>query len=114
MAEKRHHEDRKLWLRTVFSDEKRWCLDGPDGNAYHWSCKDLDPRYFSERQQGGRSLIVWGCFSSRGAPQLKFIQGNINSEQYCDILSNVMIPFTESAYQREWRFQQDNASMHIS
>ncbi len=113
-AEKRLSENAVLWRRTIFSDEKRWCLDGQDGNAYHWECNDLDPKYFSNRQRGGRSLMVWGCFSARGAPQLKLIEGNLNSEQYCEILSDVMIPFAESAYNGEWRFQQDNASMHVS
>ena len=94
--------------------KKRWWLDGPDGNAYYWSCKDLDPKNFSKRQRVGRSLMVWGCFSARGAPQLKIIEGNLNSQQYCEILSDIMIPFGESAYNWEWRFQQDNASVHTS
>ena len=110
-AEKRLSENPAQWRRTILSNEKRWCLDGPDGNAFYWACKDLDPRYFSKRQRGGRSLMVWGCFSARGAPKLKFIDGNLNSEKYCEILSEIMIPFGESAYNGEWRFQQDNASM---
>ena len=57
-AKKRLSENPKMWTRTIFSDEKRWCLDGPDGNAYYWTAKDLDPRYFSKRQRGGRSLMV--------------------------------------------------------
>ncbi len=63
-----------------------------------------------------RSQIIDGfmMFLSRGAPQLKFIEGNLNSEQYCEILLDVMIPFAESAYNGEWHFQQDNASMHVS
>ena len=58
--------------------------------------------------------MVWGCFSARGAPQLRFLSYNLDSLQYCDVLSNVMVPFAETAYQREWRFQQDNASTHVS
>ena len=96
-AEKRLNENRNLWHHTIFSDEKRWFLDGPDGNSYHCACKYLDPRLFSKRQRGGRSLMVWGCFSAHGAPQLRFINGNMDLQQYCDILSNVMVPFAESA-----------------
>ncbi len=57
--------------------------------------------------------MVWECFSARKAPQLKFIERNMNSVQYCEILSNVIVRFAESAYQGEWRIQQDNASMHV-
>ena len=60
------------------------------------------------------SLWVGGCFSARGAPQLKSIDGKLNSEKYCGILSDISIPFGESTYTGEWRFQQDNASMHTS
>ncbi len=35
-----------LWKRTIFSDQKRFCLDGPDGAAYYWADKRLDKRYF--------------------------------------------------------------------
>ncbi len=59
-------------------------------------------------------MIAWGCFSARGASQIKFIDGVLNSIQYSEILSNVMVPFSQNAYQGEWRFQQDNASMHVS
>ena len=58
--------------------------------------------------------MVWGCFSARSKPQLKFIEGNLNSGKYCAILTDVMISFVESSYNGEWRFQRDNASMYRS
>ena len=59
-------------------------------------------------------MTVWGCFSARVAPQLKIIDGNLNSKKHCKILSEIMIPFDEQAYNGEWRSLQDNASMHTS
>ena len=113
-SEKQLAKSPKWWRRTIFSDEKKWNLDGPDGNAYHWACKDIDPKYFSCRKQGGKSLMVWGCFSARGMPQLKIIEGTLNSDRYQQLIEDIMLPFAESAYKGEWRFQQDNASMHVS
>ena len=50
------------WLRTIFSDEKRFCLDGPDGASHHWADKRLDPRYFSTRQKRWRRSSGLGMF----------------------------------------------------
>ena len=58
--------------------------------------------------------MVWGCFSARGASKLKIINGNSNSEKYCEILEDIMIPFGASAYNGDWRFQPYNAIMHYS
>lgn len=51
------------WRNVIFSDEKKFNLDGPDGWAYY--CHDLrtSERVFSRRQMGGGSVILWACFS---------------------------------------------------
>lgn len=41
------------WKRTIFSDEKRFNFDGPDGFAYYWHNLKAEETYFSTRQQGG-------------------------------------------------------------
>jgi hypothetical protein len=52
------------WREVIFSDEKKFNLDGPDSNQYY--CHDLrkEPQYFSKRRAGGGSLMVWAGFGS--------------------------------------------------
>ncbi len=37
---------------------------------------------------------------------MKFIKVNLNSEQYCEILSGVVIPFAEGLYSGQWGFNK--------
>lgn len=103
-----------LWRRTVFSDEKRFCLDGPDGSAHYWADTRVDKRFFSKRQQGGGGVMVWGCFSWRGKPDLAFISGKMNASGYVDVLDKILLPWVEQTFYGEWRFQQDNAPVHTA
>lgn len=48
------------WDKVIFTDEKKWNLDGPDGLRYYWHDLRKEPRYFSKRNFGGGSLMVWG------------------------------------------------------
>uniref|UniRef100_A0A7I4YN82 HTH_Tnp_Tc3_2 domain-containing protein n=1 Tax=Haemonchus contortus TaxID=6289 RepID=A0A7I4YN82_HAECO len=50
------------WAKVVFSDEKKFNLDGPDGNKYYWRDLRREPVYFSRRTFGGGSLMVWDAF----------------------------------------------------
>ncbi|KHJ99009.1 hypothetical protein OESDEN_00999 [Oesophagostomum dentatum] len=54
------------WNKIVFSDEKKFNLNGPDGNLFYWRDLRKEPLRFSKRNFGGGSLMVWAAFSAYG------------------------------------------------
>uniref|UniRef100_A0A915CR11 Transposase Tc1-like domain-containing protein n=1 Tax=Ditylenchus dipsaci TaxID=166011 RepID=A0A915CR11_9BILA len=52
------------WESVIFSDEKKFNLDGPDGFSYYWRDLRKEPRFFSKRNFGGGSVMVWLGFSA--------------------------------------------------
>jgi hypothetical protein len=71
-ALKPHHKEARLawarahmhwiteWLWIVYSDEKKFNLDGPDGFNYYFHDLRTEPKILSRRQMGVGSVIVWG------------------------------------------------------
>lgn len=49
---KRHQTWENKWKRVIFSDEKKWNLDGPDGYSYYWENLKKDKKIFSKRPFG--------------------------------------------------------------
>ncbi|KAJ8888509.1 hypothetical protein PR048_008000 [Dryococelus australis] len=41
---------------------------------------------------GGGGVKVWGCFTTFGVGSLVFVHGSLNTEAYCNILDNEMLP----------------------
>jgi transposase len=102
------------WDKVVFSDEKKWNLDGPDGSQYYWHDLRDDPRWFTKRAQGGGSIMTWAGFGANGKTELKIIQGRMNSTAYQELLADALLPCGAAIGGPEWIFQQDNAPIHVS
>ncbi len=43
-------------------------------------------------KHGGGSVLMWGCMSAAGVGELHFIDGIMNSQMYCSILKEKMLP----------------------
>jgi len=63
------------WESVVFSDEKKFNLDGPDGLQYYWHDLRKEEQVYSKRQAGGGSVMVWGAFSAKGKSRLAVLSG---------------------------------------
>lgn len=103
-----------FWKRTIFSDEKRWSLDGPDGLGYYWKDNTRGGRWLPQRQRGGGSIMVWAGFCAYGKLSLEFVSGFVNAESYQDILERRLLPFLEDGGVQNAIFQQDNAPSHTA
>jgi hypothetical protein len=53
-----HISWKKEWDKVVFTDEKKFNLDGPDGFACYWHDLRKEPQYKYSRNFGGGSLMV--------------------------------------------------------
>ena len=113
-AKKFSWREPKQWLRSIFADDKRFCLDGPDGLAYYWHDKRLSKKKFSKRANGGGGVMVWAGISWRGKTPLVFFDYKINVVQYVDMLEKNNEPFIEEYYPKGVTFLQDGAPVHTA
>lgn len=102
------------WKKVIFSDEKKFNLDGPDGLHYYWRDLRSEPREILSRNFGGGSLMVWAAFSYHGKSKIVFVNGRQTSNDYRLTLENYLLPFAWSTYGLDYVFQQDNARIHVS
>lgn len=102
------------WKSVIFTDEKKFNLDGPDGLACYWHDLRKEPERFSSRQQGGRSVMVWGAISYKGTIGLNGIEGTMDSKYYCNVLEEGLLPAANEAFGDVWTLMHDGASVHRS
>lgn len=102
------------WKNIIFSDEKKFNLDGPDGNSHYWHDLKNPNAPKMSRNFGGGSIMVWGGFSYYGKLQLCFLSSKMNSQLYVEMLECVLINYLEENMDKNMTFQQDNASIHVS
>lgn len=98
------------WTKIIWSDEKKFNLDGPDGIKHYWHDLRNEPKYLSKRAFGGGSLMVWGAFVGNQLLDLVVCEHTMNSEKYIDMLNKSLLPFVK----RGLKFMHDGATIHRS
>jgi transposase len=111
---KNNMSNRDFWKTVIFSDEKKFNLDGPDGIHCYWHDIRKEQTYLSKRVQGGGSVMVWAEFGWHGFTGIVFIDQRLNSSGYQTLLENHLLPVARRLGGENWVFQQDNASIHNS
>jgi len=100
------------WQKVVWTDEKRFNLDGPDGFRDYWH--DLRKELiFYKRQQGGVGLMIWAAFSFYFKSHVTIVEGKADSERYQKVLQEHVSNIQQCLCDNEWLFEQDNAKIHI-
>lgn len=102
------------WTNVVFSDEKKFNLDGPDGFSYYWHDLRSDPKFKFSRNFGGGSLMFWAAFSMHGKTPMLKMTTRMNSRKYTEMLEDSLVPFVDENHEEDLIFQQDNAAIHVS
>ena len=105
-----------FWVKVIFSDEKTFNLDGPDGLEYYWHDLRKEQQRFSTRQAGGGSVMLWGCITFYGVGILFVTEGKQDAIKYCKTLEDGLLPVSAEVFgeQRIWVFQQDNAPIRTA
>lgn len=100
--------------KTVYSDEKWWNKDGPDGLKSWWQDLRNAPEVYMSRQKGGGGLMTWGGFSSKGKAPLVFFRGKVNGEKYRDTFKTIILPWARKEHADGFEYQHDNATIHTA
>ena len=101
---------------VLWSDEMKINLFGSDGFKHVWRRPGeeyKDKCVMLTVKHGGWNVMVLGCMRAAGIEELYFIERNMNSNMYCEILQQSMIPSLQKLGRRAV-FQHDNDSKHTS
>lgn len=100
------------WHKVVWSDEKRFSLDGPD-SWMSWM-REANPVRRNNRQQGGGQLQIWGMILPDGRVFYRELHQHSKATDYIQLLEEFVKPTIETEFGEDYIFQQDNASIHTA
>lgn len=104
--------DNHPWEQTIFTDEKRFSLDGPDDwRSYVAKDSNINRK---KRQCGGGGVLVWMMVMPNGLLAFQFLEGKVDSKKYIKLLKTCALPILYLNYRSDFFFQQDNAPVHRS
>ena len=108
---KKHIRECTDFKNVVFSDEKRYSLDGPDtmGSYFYRGNKSTKGPTRIKRKMGGGGAMILGAISSKGKFKIKIIEGKYTADKYIIDIEKVFIPLFRSQFRKnKWTWQQDN------
>lgn len=98
------------WNSTVFSDEKRFSLDGPDNWLSY--CTKSNQLFRQSRQCKGGGVMVWLMVMPNYMLTYRIIDGIFNSNKYLQVLQEVIVPILKLNFDKKIWYQDDNCSVH--
>lgn len=100
------------WRNVVFSDEKKFNLDGPDGYNYYFHDVRKEEQFLTRHHSRQGGVMVWGAISYYGAFDLVFVSNKMTGLSYKALLESAFPAMKELFGPIPWIFQQDNAPIH--
>ncbi len=88
-AEDNQAKSMNYWNHVVWSDESKVNLFDSNGVQNVWwrpGEEHQENCALPTIKHGGSSIMVWGFMTTAGAGELRFIEGNMDSNMYCEIL----------------------------
>lgn len=110
-------EGSKKWRNILWTDETKINLFGNDGRqtVRRPTSQEFKPQYTKKTvKHGGGNIKLWGSFSWYGVGPLHLIDGNMDQNQFVNILKDTMLPYVEENMPLKWVLQQDNDPKHTS
>lgn len=98
------------WNLTIFSDEKRFSMDGPD----NWSTYVMpgESSVRERRQCKGGGIMVWLMTFPNGLLAYRIIKNKFKAVDYIAMLQDKLVPCMRLNYGDKFYFQEDNCRVH--
>ena len=100
------------WEQTIFTDEKRFTLDGPDD--WRTYCLKNKTPIRNKRQCKGGGILCWLMCMPNGLLAFRIIHGIFKADNYIELLSEMIVPIMKLNYGNTFYYQEDNATVHKS
>lgn len=107
------------WKNVIFSDEMTIVIK-PDGKVKVWRKTSEKWRgyclgYLGQGPTRSLKLMVWGTITYHGSGILAFVDGNMNSQKYINVLDEHLWPVIVKYFGNSpWHFMDDNCPVHRS
>lgn len=99
------------WKQVIFSDERKFNLDGPNGCAFCWYDSERGTHFVRTSERGWFHHGL-GAFSDHGVSELVVASGKQTANMYCKTLEDHLLPFFSVTHGENYIFQQDSVSIH--
>lgn len=98
------------WGKTVFTDEKRFTLDGPDD--WRTYIKENECNVRQRRQCHGGGIMLWLMVLPNGLLAYRIIKGSFKSVNYINLLNEMVLPIISLNCCSDFYLQEDNSPVH--
>lgn len=103
------------WHSTIFTDEKKFKLDGPDNwKSYYPGNNEIKLYPRQSRICGGGGIMVWMMVLPNGMLSYRIIDGKFDSKIYVNLIKTSAVPIMRANGYSSFYYQQDNCRVHTA